>query len=263
MVKIPEKKIIEIAMHLIDEPGAMARLDIDPEKVKELSESIREVGLLQPISVRPVDDRYEIIAGHRRFLASKMLHKKTISCIVSDMDEKTTLIARATENLAREDISVVEEAIIYRDMMDRLGMTMDEIGQRMGKSPALVRRRLDLLRMPSCLSDAVHRKQITYSVAETLWSLGELPRIEYYLGYCIEHGATKEVVRQWVNDEKAMARQKDFAGEEAPQERAPYEKRPIYVTCDLCVGPMVLGQERLFRVCPDCGKAIETLKKGG
>ncbi len=102
----PEMKEVETS--LIDRPGEMAREQIDPEYIKELSESIKAIGLLEPILIRPKENRYEIIAGHCRFLAVSSLGWERINCVISEMDDTTTVMARATENLARKDISPIE-----------------------------------------------------------------------------------------------------------------------------------------------------------
>jgi ParB family chromosome partitioning protein len=257
MAKASKVTIRELAIDVIDEPRGRIRLEIDPESIAELAANIAEVGLLQPIIVRSSGERFEIVAGHRRYLAFQLLKKKRISAIVRDLDDVACALARASENLGRVDLSPIEEAAIYSDLRDEHKLTIDEIGKRMGKTVGVVKRRLDLLKMPDCLQKAIHSKQIGYSVAEELWSLGDIGKIDYYLGFAVDHGATLAVVRVWVQDEKKKARTKESGADGSESLANPMQSRPVYVACDLCLGSMELGTETTIRACEVCTKAIK------
>jgi len=251
----------KIALDLIDEPKGVVRLEIDPGEIQNLVDSIKEVGLLQPITVRPIGERFEIIFGHRRYLAHKALKAGNIACIVRVVSDVECAIMRGTENVLRVDLSPIEEAAIYSDLHDNHGLSYDEIGKRMGRSPGIVKRRLDLLKMPTQLQKAVHIKAINYSVAEELWSLGDNSAIDYFLGYAVDHGATQAVVRAWVKDWRDEQRRKESGTGSGGGPSAPLETRPVYVPCDLCLQAMELGSETLFRTCPKCTKVITTAVK--
>jgi len=248
----------EIQIGLLDEPKGIIRMEIDPEAINQLAESIRSMGQLQAILVRPDGDRFEIVYGHRRFLACQKLGMTKIRASVKALDDITCALMRATENVERQDISPIEEAAVYADLFENLGLTVDEIGRRMGKSSGIVKRRLDLLRMPPCLQQAVHKKSIGYSVAEELWSLGDLPDIEYFLAFAIDHGATQSVVRQWVKEKKDERRRQSTGTEGSREPFSPMESRPIYGTCDTCLGALEIGTETIIRVCKSCAKIIES-----
>jgi len=262
-VKASKPKMREIGLDLIDEPGGVVRMDIDPEEIQDLADNIAAVGLLQPIMVRPHGDRFEVVEGHRRFLAHRVLERKAIVCIIREMDDVLCALARASENLCRVDISPIEEAAIYADLRDNHGLTVSQIGKRMSKSPGIVKRRLDLLKMPPQLQKAIHKKQINYSVAEELWSLGEIEPIDYYLGFAIDHGATQTVVRGWVKDWKDSKRRESSGAAGGGGVASPMQSRPYYVPCDLCNGPMELGTETILRTCPKCTTLMQDAVKGG
>jgi len=257
MAKALKVTVKEIALDLIDEPYGRIRLEIDPESIADLAANIAEVGLLQPIIIRRSGERFEIVAGHRRYLAFQLLKKKKIPAIVRDLDDVACALARASENLGRVDLSPIEEAAIYSELRDEHKLTIDEIADRMGKTTGVVKRRLDLLKMPDCLQKAIHFKQIKYSVAEVLWSLGDLAKIEYFLQFAVEHGATRVVVSAWVQDEKKKMRLKDSTGEGSGSLANPMTARPVYVPCDLCLGSMEIGTETVIRACEGCTKAIK------
>jgi len=263
MARPKKERIDMIDTGKIDEPSGIIRMEIDPEKINELAQSIKAMGQLQPILLRPKGERYEIVYGHRRFLATQKLGKARILATIKELDDETTALMRATENVAREDVSPIEEAAVYGDLIQSFGLNIQEVSKRMGKSEAIVKRRLDLLKMPACLQKCIHERKIGYSVAEELWRLGELSDIEYYLGYAVDHGATLAVVRSWVNEKLAERRRKQDGTEGEPQHYAPMETRPVYVSCDTCTGPMEIGEETIIRCCPVCYKAIKRAMEGG
>lgn len=257
MKKALKTKLGEISIDLIDEPRAVARLDIDPEPVKELALSISELGLLQPIVIREAAGRYEIIAGHRRYLAHKLIGLESIKASVVKMSDKDTVIARATENLRRVDLTPMEEAAIYSDLVNVHKMDFEEIGKKMGKTAGTIKRRLDLVKMPPILQNAVHQKLISMTVAEELWPIADLTSLEYYLTFAIENGCTKEVARQWCKDWKDSERRSDETGELPGGHQSPQEPRPYYVACDLCNGPAEMSTMVRMSVCPVCYKTIK------
>lgn len=257
MAKDSLDKIERVALELIDEPVGRIRLDISDEGVRELAESIEGLGQLQAILLRKAGSRFEVVFGHRRYLAVKRLGRDAINAVVKELDDIQVALMRATENIARDNLSPIEEGAIYLDLRETHKLTVEEISRRMRKSIGIVKRRMDLLKMPPCLQQAIHLKQITYSVAEELWSLSELGKIEYYLGFAVDHGATTGVVRGWVQDEKKKGRLRD--GDAGPGDSLanPMASRPVYVPCDLCLGSMEIGQETVIRACGTCVGAIK------
>jgi ParB family chromosome partitioning protein len=258
MVKHSSPIVRDISLASIDEPRGILRMDIDPDDLADLAESISEIGLLQPILVAIDGDRYEIVFGHRRFLASKKLGLSTIRAVAREMSQEEIGIARATENISRADLTPLEEAATYKNLLDGYGLTLEQVAKKMGKTPGTIRRRMDLLRMPPKLQKAVHKKQISITVAEELWPIADEASLDYYLIFAIENGCTKEVARQWAKDWQDGQRRSNFAGGEGGFSAvSPYEPRPSYVPCDICTQPVDLNVSKLFRTCPDCFGAIK------
>lgn len=260
MARVSKQTIRDIALIDIDEPKGILRMDIDIDELESLAQSISEVGLLQPILVAPAGDRYEVVFGHRRYLAHKNLGLSAIKCLVQTMTQVEIGIARATENIARADLTPIEEASTYKNLIEEYGLTLEQIAKKMSRTPGTIKRRMDLLRMPPALQKAVHSKQISMTVSEELWSIGDETSLDYYLMFAIENGCTKEVARQWAKDWKDSQRRSGHTSEEGGQvEASPYEPRPSYVACDLCQSPVELGKDKIIRACPTCWGAI---KKG-
>ena len=260
MPRHSKQTVKDISLDLIDEPKGVLRLDIDPEALSDLAQSISEIGLLQNILLAVDGERFEIVFGHRRFLAHKKLGLSSIRSVVRVMTHQEIGIARATENISRDDLTPIEEAATYRNLIDEYGLTLEQVAKKMSKTPGTIKRRMDLLRMPPILQKAVHKKQISMTVAEELWPIADEASLEYYLSFAIENGCTREVARQWAKDWKDTQRRSQTSDGEGPRVAlSPNEPRPSYVPCDICNQPVDLNTTKIFRTCPECFRAI---KKG-
>jgi len=256
-MKTVKDKIVLVDLSLIDEPKGIIRMEIDPDIISELAQSISEIGLLQNILVRPVKERFEVVFGHRRYLAHKLLALDKIRAAVKVMTDQEAAVARATENLSRENLSPIEEAATFKDLLETHKMSYEQVGKKVGKSPGLVKRRLDLLKMPVPLQKAVHAKRISIAVAEDLWPISDPTALDYYLGFALDGGCTSVIARQWCKDWRDAQRRGKTGAGGGVEALAPNEPRPVYVACDLCSGAMEIGTETVFRTCPICTKTIK------
>jgi ParB family chromosome partitioning protein len=151
------------------------RMTWHEETLGELAASIREHGVLQPILVRPAGDQYEIIAGERRWRASKLAGKETIPAIVERFDDATALEIALIENLQREDLSPLDEAVIYKKMTGELGYSIRNLATKLGKDKGYVENRLRLASAPDDVREMVSQRYDTLSAAYELMKL-ENPR---------------------------------------------------------------------------------------
>ena len=260
MVKKKKPKVADVLLSEIAEPKGIVRMDINQDYIEELAQSISEIGLLQPVLIAIDGDGYEMVAGQMRYLAHQKLEMLTIKAIIREMTPEEIGLARATENLQRLDLTPIEEAATYRNLMDEYGMSIKKIAQKMARTPGTIRRRMDLLKMPPILQQAVHKKQISMTVAEELWPIADEAELDYYLTFAMEDGCTKEVAREWTKDWKDRMRRKKSAGGEGPHESPSlYEPRVSWVECDVCKEPVKLEDSKFMRMCPGCKGAI---KKG-
>lgn len=251
-----------IAVDKIQRPQIIDRIDIDQVEIASLAENIRTQGLLQFPILRPRGDEYEIVAGDRRILAVKLLEWTEVECVVKEMSDKQAAEIRASENIQRINLSVIEEAKIYKNLHVNHGLALYQIALRMGKSGGTVKRRLDLLKMPTCLQVAMHKKQITYGVAEALWPITEEAALDYYLGFAVDHGVTVTIARQWAGDWKAAQRRIKEENLDPVEALSSPAVRPTYIACDLCEGPELIQDLILLRVCRECAQGIKVQKPG-
>lgn len=251
------EQYLDVPLDKIDEPRGRVRLEISDELIEELGENIREQGLFNPILLRANGKRFEIVAGHRRFMAFKYLKWKSIPSKVGIMDDLTVALARAAENIFREDISPIEEGAIYLDLSEEHKMNYDQISKRMRKPASRIRRRMDLMKMPACLQKAIHSKDISATVGEELWGFGKESVVEYYLSFAIDNGATKEVVKGWRKDYERTQRMKQESGAGGDSLQNPNEPTKFYASCDICLEAMEIGTETPIRACQECAKKVK------
>jgi len=166
-------QIREVPVGKILPNPAQPRLSYDEESLTELADSIREHGVLQPILVRPSGAQFELIAGERRWRASRMAERETIPAIVVDFDESTALEVSIIENLQREDVSPLEEATMFRRMTDVFGYSVRQLAQKVGKDKGYVENRLRLSDAPADIRELVSLRKDTISHAYELMKIGD------------------------------------------------------------------------------------------
>ncbi|MEG0327428.1 MAG: nucleoid occlusion protein [Erysipelothrix sp.] len=162
---------INIPIEKIKPNRYQPRTVFDEENLLELAQSIQENGLIQPVVVREVEDYYEIIAGERRYRAMMMSGYLEIPCILSDIDDEKSATVALIENIQREDLSVVEEAKAYRDILRIQGITQKELAKRVGKSQSGIANKIRLLELPEPVLSALGERKITERHARALIGL--------------------------------------------------------------------------------------------
>lgn len=158
----------ELALDRILPNPAQPRLSYEEESLTELADSIREHGVLQPVLVRAVGPQFELIAGERRWRASRMASRETIPAIVVEFDESTALEVSIIENLQREDVTPLEEAAMFRKMTDTFGYSVRQLAQKLGKDKGYVENRLRLADAPPEIRELVSVRKDTLSHAYEL-----------------------------------------------------------------------------------------------
>jgi ParB family chromosome partitioning protein len=166
-------QIREVPVDRILPNPAQPRLSYDEDSLTELADSIREHGVLQPILVRPVGSQFELIAGERRWRASRMAERETIPAIVAEFDEQTALEVSIIENLQREDVSPLEEAAMFRKMTDHFGYSVRQLAQKVGKDKGYIENRLRLTDAPADIRELLSVRKDTISHAYELMKVGD------------------------------------------------------------------------------------------
>ncbi|KGR75448.1 nucleoid occlusion protein [Ureibacillus sinduriensis] len=164
VVKIPIDKIIPNRFQ--------PRTVFDEEKIEELSRTIHTHGVIQPIVIRHFEgERYEIIAGERRYRAMKKLNWTEVPAIVRDLSDKETASIALIENLQREELTAIEEALAYQQLLELHSLTQEALAQRLGKGQSTVANKLRLLKLPQFVQEAILKREITERHARAMISL--------------------------------------------------------------------------------------------
>lgn len=164
-------QIKEIMLEDIYPNPEQPRHDFDEEKLKELADSISEHGLLQPILVKPEGSKYHIIAGERRYRASRLAGLDRISCIVRDCTEQEMTEKALIENIQRDDLSPVEEGLAYARLMNEYGLTQEQVAKKVGKGRPTVANLLRIIQLPSEVLELLKQEHISLGHAKVLVAL--------------------------------------------------------------------------------------------
>ena len=175
--KDSSRRKFEIDPKLIVPNPFQPRQTFDQTKLNELAQSIKQHGILTPILVRAVQDKYQIVAGERRFRAGVIAGLKTIPVIIENFNDSQMMEIALIENIQREDLSVIEEARAFSNIQKNFKVTQDELGKRLGKSRPYVANLLRLLTLPITVQDMLSNSKLTMGHARTLIGLTN-PEIE-------------------------------------------------------------------------------------
>ncbi len=210
-----ENEITLLKLSSIDPKADQPRKYFDREALEELATSIKENGLLQPILVREYDDsgRYQIIAGERRFRASRLAELDVIPAIVLDRDDRKTAEISLIENIQREDLNPIEEAMAYKALLDDYSLTQEELAERVGKSRSAVANAMRLLDLPEDVLEMVAIGDISAGHARTLLGVKRRENMRLLANKVVENDLS---VRQLEEEVKRINREpKDAEDEES------------------------------------------------
>ena len=165
-------ELAHIAVDQIHANAKQPRKRFDHEAVSGLAESIKAQGLIQPVVVRPrLEGGYELIAGERRWRAAKEAGIASVPAVVREADDRDTLLLGLVENVAREDLSPIEEARAYAMLIDEFGLSLGEVAERVGKSKPTVSNRIRLLELPEDVLSMIARNELTEGHARAVLSV--------------------------------------------------------------------------------------------
>ena len=161
----------EVEISLIDPNPNQPRREFDQEALQELANSIRELGIIQPITLRKVANRYQIIAGERRWRASQLAGLQKIPAYIVEVEDQGVMEMALVENIQREDLNAIEIALAYQHLAEATGMTQAKISDRVGKSRAAVTNYLRLLKLPAQVQMALKNHEIEMGHARALLAI--------------------------------------------------------------------------------------------
>ena len=195
------ENVNEVAVADIVPNRFQPRKEFDPDRLAELAESVKLYGVLQPVVVRRRDQGYELVAGERRWRASQIAGLKVIPALVRDYTDTEMTAVALVENLQRENLNPMEEAIAYRQLIDEFGFTQEEVSRKIGKSRSFIANSVRLINLPTVVQEYVSRGTMTPGQARPLLVLPTLELQEEAAAKILTQALTardaEELVRQW------------------------------------------------------------------
>ena len=207
--------VVTLRLSQIEPNRDQPRKIFSEEALNELADSIREHGVLQPLLVRPLPGgSYQLVAGERRWRASRMAGLQEVPVVIREMDEEQAMEIALIENLQREDLNAIEEATGYKQLMERYGMTQEQVAKRVGKSRPAIANALRLLNLPQKVMDMVGEGEVSPGHARALLAFADQDRI-------VEFALKVKTGKYSVRDIERMAKNQDEKKEKAA--KAPEE----------------------------------------
>jgi len=169
--KEANKGIVDIEMGKIRISENNPRKKFNESSIKELSETIKEFGLLQPILVRSEDEYYIVISGERRLRALRLLKQEKVPCLIKKVSKQQNLEISLIENIQREQLDAIEEAVVYKELIEQYKLTQEEVSLRVGKNRSTIANRVRLLNLPATIQALVANGQLTEGQVRPLVSI--------------------------------------------------------------------------------------------
>jgi len=201
------EEVVDIDLSLIKPNPHQPRVNFESAALKSLAASIKEHGVLQPVLLKPSPDGFTIVAGERRVRASKIAGKKSVPAIIRDYNSKYLTELAILENLQREDLSPIEEAVAYERAIKNLGLTQAELGKKIGKSRSYITNMLGLLNLPLFVIDEVNKGTISMGHARVLSKLDDSELIDNLAQRIIKEGLNVRRIEEIARKKKSVKRQ--------------------------------------------------------
>jgi len=248
----PETSFRLISLDLIDDPERPMRHDLSPESVEDLVMSIRQVGIIEPLVVKPKGTRYEIIAGHRRAVAAGIADLPQVPCYIVNATKEQGELLKIHENLYRADVRPSDEADHYKYLIEHHKLSPVRLAKLINKSEGYVTDRLAIFNYPPELRHALDAGDIKFSVAREFARLDDLPKMREYLKFAVLNGITASLSRQWVQD---YQRSKEPQTQPPQTTHAPDPATGVMEhlsTCVFCMKPINLREANVVYIHDRC-----------
>jgi len=177
-------EIREIELDLIRPGSQQPRTNFDQAKLDELAQSIRSTGIIQPLLVRPKGGLFELVAGERRWRAAQLAGLARIPAIVRDIPDERLLEMALVENIQRQELNPIEEALAYKRLIESLGLTQEEVAQRVGRDRTYVTNYLRVLKLPTDIQKLIETDKLSFGHARTLLPIND-PMVQRRLAHKI------------------------------------------------------------------------------
>lgn len=195
-----DKRVMEIPIDNIVPNPYQPRRVFSQAALEELSNSIKSYGILQPITVREVDGKYELVAGERRFRAAKLADLKAVPAIINNMSNESSAVLALLENLQREDLNFIEEAMGYENLIKEHNFTQQQLAEKLGKNQSTIANKLRILRLPTDIKIRLVENDLTERHARALLKLPTEELVKDVLDKVIKNELTVKKTEKLIKD---------------------------------------------------------------
>lgn len=233
------------------------RYSVDQEKLNELTESIRQLGILEPLLVKKHKKSYMIVFGNMRYLSAQKVGLASCPCIITQANDQEQFVIQLHENIKCLPLSHIDQATSFSHMRTKYNLRESEIAKLVGKSIAYISQHITILNSGDGILAALNKNQINFTVARELSHIKDPVNRQSYLNYAVESGASLDTIQQWV---KELKRDEEFNPSEQPPDLGPGpipDNEHPHSTCDCCSSPVKTANIHFLRVCPRCNIAIK------
>lgn len=255
------EKISELSVDIIDAPFKPIRSEITTDSISDLAADIKKHGLIQPITLRPKGERYEVVAGHRRFRATKLAGLPTIRAVVMDITEEEADGIKVRENLYRVDINPIDEAKHIHYLIERYKYEPHQLSKLLGKGEQYLMARYDLLEYPDYLKTALENEQIGLGAAQWLQKITDDRVKRDYVRFAIMGGITSKKAQGWYTSWYAGNLPRDPSQFKEPEKTVLSEPAPLLEPCVLCRTNDDINKMQMYYGHTDCAAVAAAAAK--
>lgn len=221
--------IVYLAVDAIAPSAVQPRQNFSPAQLEELSRSIAEYGVLSPLTVRPRQGGYELVAGERRLRAARMAGLHEVPCIIMELDLEEASFIALVENLQRNDLDFLEEARGIAQLIRLFGLSQEECARRLGKSQSAVANKLRLLRLPEDVLNAMRNAGLTERHGRALLRLPNPVAQRAALEYIVDNGLTVAATDAYIDALLSAPEEAEQKDEEKPEKRRTFVLKDVRV----------------------------------
>ena len=246
-----------LPLDAIHSPKYPMRSSVPVAGLEQLAASIRAVGVISPIQVRPHRGAYEVVAGDRRVAAARLAGLATIPAVVVSVEDKEAAARTVHENLYREEVNVWDEAHFLTLALERLDTTPADLAHQINRSEQYVQNRMALMLFDERIQSAVRKGKMGLGVAQRLMRIDDEKRRDNYVSFAIEHRITDRIADVWVREANAGTSYDDVPKTTEQINERPKGASTSSVECRLCLGKLAPMDAKFFFACPTCLHALD------
>ncbi|MBA7558397.1 Nucleoid occlusion protein [subsurface metagenome] len=254
---------MDVLREKIELPDNMMRQSVSEKGLEDLMGSIKEIGMINPLTVRKKGEGYELIAGLRRYMAADILKMEKVPVNVKRAGDERAEKIKMAENKAREEVDPIDEGVFFGKLMETFGWKQKQLAERFRVSESYVSQRMSATNWPEILRNAVQGGQLSFSVCREFAGIRFPEELERIVDQAIRGGVTPAVAARWRHEiNRGDLRSEEMDGEGVEAMGGVLDPAMLY-SCQICGGP---GQEigyKLIRVCKDCLVVIKDGQEQG